>query len=132
MAQTTEALTTLDHAHDAASLAANIDDRNPYTDWEGVPLHRAVFSGDNTVEVIAGTSAPKTEDARTVVMIHDLHRTCIESIRSMLLDPEDPNSTCGVILMFKGASEARTMADAFEFAAQVIRRQLSKNHGGVA
>ena len=104
----------------------------PFVTWANVPMHRAVFEGENTIEVVAGTSAPIGEahtGSQTVIMLHDLGHTTIQSVRVMVRDPENPEP-CGLVLVLGGDSEARTIADALEFASKVIRKQLTANHAG--
>lgn len=109
-----------------------VEEGEPFTEWFGVPLQRKVFEGENTIEVFAGTSAPQggnvEHGAQTVLMLNDLGKTAIQSVRILMQDGDTLPS--GFIVILGGDSEAATFADALEFAAKTIRRQLKENHGG--
>lgn len=104
----------------------------PFTEWFGVPLYRAQFDGENSIEVFAGTNAPQggnaEHGAQTVLMLSDLGKTGFQSVRVLRHAGEQLPSGFTVIL--GGDSEAATFADALEFAARTIRQQLKDNHGG--
>lgn len=114
------------------ALLRELSKSESFVDWFGVPLHRETFEGENALEVFAGTSAPQggnTEHgAQTVLMISDLGNTAFRSIRVLARD--EPEAPSGFAVILGGDSEAATFADALEFAAKTIRRQLRQNHAG--
>jgi hypothetical protein len=113
-------------------LLPDVPQDEPFIDWFGVPLHREQFEGENTLEAFAGTSAPQggnvDHGAQTVLMVSDLDATAFTSIRVLM--HEDAETPSGFAVILGGDSEAATFADALEFAAKTIRRQLKQNHAG--
>ncbi len=101
-----------------------------FTEWGDVPLHRETFRGENAVEVVVGTNVPRGGSAKhggqTVVILHDVGDTAVEAARVMT----QADRPCGIVLVVGGDSEARTLADALEFAAHTIKRQIAENHAG--
>jgi hypothetical protein len=104
--------------------------RGTFTEWGNVPLHHETFKGENALEVVVGTNVPRGGSAKhggqTVVILHDAGDTAVEAVRVMTQDAKP----CGIVLVVGGDSEARTLADALEFAAQTIKRQIAENHAG--
>lgn len=104
---------------------------NVFAEWGDVPLHHETFKGENALEVVVGTNVPHGGSAKhggqTVVILHDVGDTAIEAARVMVADASKP---CGIVFVVGGDSEARTLADALEFAAQTIKRQITENHKG--
>lgn len=99
-----------------------LDSKPPFTTWEGIDLERSGF--DNAIEVFVGTSSPG-DDAQTVLVLHDLAEH-FEAVRVLAKD-EDATTASGVVLVLSGDAEATALADALEFAAQTIRRQIKSN-----
>jgi hypothetical protein len=102
-----------------------------FTQWGDVPLYHETFKGENALEVVAGTNVPKGGSAKhggtTVLVLHDADGTTIEAARVLATQHDDVR---GIALVVGGDSEARTLADALEFAAQTIKRQIKENHAG--
>jgi hypothetical protein len=125
---------TIRNATDAKPTPSNTGEvGEPCMKWTGVPLHRAVFEGENRMEVVVGTNAPMGGDAehggQTVLMLHDLGNTQIQTVRVMVKE-QGGVEPCGLLFVVGGDSEARTLADALEYAAKVIKSQIKANFRG--
>lgn len=99
----------------------------PFTTWEGIDLERSSF--EDMIEVFVGTSSPAAgDDAQTVLVLHDLghDHERFETVRA-LAARDDGSMALGVVLVLNGDAEATALADALEFAAQTIRRQMKAN-----
>jgi hypothetical protein len=68
--------------------------------------------------------------ARTVFVLNNTTKTCFESIRVIAQTDAPGDCKNGFVVVLGGDAEAATFADALDFAAKTIRRQLRENHAG--
>lgn len=97
-----------------------------------VPTEKHQISGANIIEVEAGTNCPQGGDSghggRTVVRFTDQGGTdwqvSLTDRAGRVRHQEYPTI---IEIVLGGDSEAGTFAEALEFAAQTIRRQMASN-----
>ena len=118
---------------DLKRTGKRVKSKGAFAEWGDVPLYHETFKGENALEVVVGTNVPRGGSAKhggqTVLILHDAGGTTIEAARVMV-PGDDSSKSCGIVFVVGGDSEARTLADALDFAARTIRQQIKENHAG--